>query len=87
MGEIEVYRLSPVVGKAYKTAEWTRKEGGWPNERYYTTNIPRYVGTFIKTVREGGWGDGARIWSLFDDNGKEVRVDYTYEGTTCFIEL
>jgi hypothetical protein len=87
MTEIEVYRLEPVAGKAYKTAEWTRKEGKYPNEKYFTTNVPLYVGKFIETVREGGWGDGARIWSLFDDNGKVVRVDYTYEGTTSFIEV
>lgn len=87
MTEIEIYCSELVSGKAYKTAEWTRTEGKWPNEKYFTKNTPIYVGKFIETVREGGWGDGARIWSLFDDNGKINRVEYTYEGTTSFIEV
>jgi hypothetical protein len=87
MTEIEVYRSELVSGKAYMTAEWTRKEGIWPNERYFTIEAPRYVGKFMKTLREGGWGDGARIWSIFDDDGKMNRVDYTYEGTTSFIAI
>ena len=31
--EIEVFRITPVVGKCYETAENTRKEGSWPNEK------------------------------------------------------
>jgi hypothetical protein len=86
MTEIEIKYAKLEVGKTYKTVEITRKEGMWPNQRYFTTNIPRYVGKYVETLREGGFGDGARIWSVFDDNGKINRVDYSYEGTTCFIE-
>ena len=85
--EVEVYRLDPQVGKYYETAEYTRKTGTWGqrNERYYTTNTPRYVGLFIRTERSG-YGDSGRVWSIFDDNGKRVQVEYSYEGTTSFRE-
>lgn len=51
--EVEVFRTEPTVGKYYETAEYTRKTGSWGerNERYFTTNTPRYVGQFIKTER------------------------------------
>jgi hypothetical protein len=87
MREIEIVHKLLEVGKAYKTVEWTRRAGIWPNEKWFTTNIPKYVGKFVKTVTEGGGGDGARVWSIFDDNGKENRVNYKYEGTTSFIEV
>jgi hypothetical protein len=86
MSEIVVINAKLEVGKTYKTVEITRKEGMWPNEKCFTTNVPRYVGKYIETLREGGFGDGARIWSVFDDNGKINRVDYSYEGNTSFIE-
>jgi hypothetical protein len=38
MTEIEVFRLSPEVGKCYEHAESTRKTGYFPNERHFTTN-------------------------------------------------
>jgi hypothetical protein len=85
--EVEVYRLTPIVGKYYETAEYTRKTGTWGegNERYYTTNTPRYVGLYLKTERMG-YGDSFRVWSIFDDNGKRVQIEYNYEGTTSFRE-
>jgi hypothetical protein len=85
--EVEVYRLDPKAGKYYETAEYTRKTGTWGehNERYYTKNPPRYVGLFLRTERSG-YGDSGRVWSIFDDNGKQVQVEYSYEGTTSFRE-
>jgi len=85
--EVEMYRIHLEPGKYYETAECTRKtgKGGDGVERYYTTNPPRYVGKFIKTERSG-FGDGMRVWSIFDNNGEEVEVDYSYEGNTCFRE-
>ena len=87
-GEVEVYRLTPEEGKYYETAEYTRKTGLWSlkNEKYYTKNPLKYVGLFIKTVRTG-YGDGSQSWSIFDNCGEEVRVHYTYEGTTSFVEI
>jgi hypothetical protein len=47
---------------------------------------PNYVGKCIGTFRDG-YGDGANSWSIFNDNGIENRVDYSYEGETSFIEV
>lgn len=84
--EIEVYRMTPKVGKYYETAEYTRKTGIYPNEKYFTTNTPKYVGKFVKT-EQYGLGDGAKAYSVFNNNGNLETVAYTYEGTTCFREV
>jgi len=84
--EIEVFRLMPEEGKNYMTAVFTRKEGKYPTEKYYTTNSLVYVGTCVSTVRYG-FGDGSSGSSFFSNNGKDVKVDYTYDGTTCFVEV
>jgi hypothetical protein len=84
--ETEVFRISPQVGKYYKTAIYTRSVGMWPNEKFYTTNPVRYVGKLVENCTRG-LGDGAEHWSIFDDNGTIHRVDYTYEGTTSFVEV
>lgn len=86
--ETEVFRCSPEEGKYYCTAVYTRKMGTYAlkNEHYYAkTDTLKYVGQFIQTCRSG-YGDGGQVWSIFDHYGEEVRVDYTYEGTTCFVE-
>ena len=85
--EIEVFRMEPTVGKYYETAEWTRKTGTWRegNERYFTTNVTRYVGKFVRSERMG-YNDSCRVWAIFDDNGKRVQIEYNYEGTTSFRE-
>ena len=85
--EVEVFRSSLTVGKHYETADYTRKTGTWGerNERFFTTQTPRYVGRFIKT-ESSGYGDGCHVWSIFDNDGKQVHVAYNYEGTTSFRE-
>ena len=85
--EIEVYRCKLEVGKYYETAHYTKKTGTWGqrNEKYFTTNKLIYVGKYVKTERSG-WGDGGRVWEVFDDNGEKKIVEYNYEGTTCFRE-
>jgi len=77
--ETEVYRLTPEEGKCYEYAECTRKEGTWPNERYYTTNTLQFVGKFIEHKSEG-YRDNAQHWDVFE-NGT---VHYSYSGNTCF---
>ena len=87
-GEIEVFRIRTEVDKCYEHIEATRSEylGGMGNFRYFSTNQPRYVGKFIRQERYGS-GDGGEVIDVFSDNGKEVRVNYSYEGFTCFIEV
>ena len=85
--EIEVFRLTPELNKYYETALLTRKEGKYPNEKYYTTNTRRYVGKFIVQMRLG-FGDGTQVIDIFENQHNEkVKVYYTYEGTTAFREV
>ena len=86
-GEVEVFRLTPEVGKCYKHAEYTREIGRYPNARYFFMGQPRYVGKFVKELRYGGYGDGQTIIAVFNDNGVENRVNYSYEGRTSFVEV
>ena len=88
--EVEVYRISPDIGKYYETAEFTRKTGKYKlnNEQYFTKkdNI-KYVGKSIQH-NFSGFGDNAEHWEIFEnDNGLLIKVEYTYEGTTCFKEV
>ena len=85
MSEIQVFRLTPEVGRFYYTTTYTRKAGKWPNETYYSTKALRYVGQFVKHYQLGA-GDGAIHYDIFKDGDKVNKVDYTYEGTTCFVE-
>jgi hypothetical protein len=86
MSDIEVYRITPEVGKYYEHAEYTRREGRYPNERYYAKQ-PKYVGKFIR-CEEGGYRDNHWRTDYFRDaEGMEHVVPYTYEGTTAFREV
>jgi hypothetical protein len=86
--EVEVFRLTPEVGKFYKTTTCNRTTGVYPNRKYYSKNELIYVGKFVKILHYGGYcGDGVQPIAYFDMNGNEVTVKYTYEGTTCFIEV
>ena len=85
--EVEVFRIEPTPGKCYEHAEYTRQEGRYPDkERYYFRGQPKYVGKHVSHHRDG-YGDGSHSWDIFDDNGKENRVDYSYEGHTSFREV
>jgi hypothetical protein len=86
LNEIEVFRLTPEEGKYYQTTTWTHSTGRWPNIKYYSTNQLRYVGKFVRHVSEG-YRDNANHWDIFDNNGVEEIVRYTYEGTTSFIQV
>jgi hypothetical protein len=86
-GEIEVFHNIPEEGKCYEHIEATRSQYiGAGNSRYFSSNQPRYVGKFIRKERRG-YGDGGEVWAIFNDNGRENRVDYSYEGNTCFTEV
>ena len=87
-GEVEVFRITPEVGKCYEHIEATRsveaKQG--PDHRYFSTKQRSYVGKFVKNVKEGS-GNGIEHFAIFDDNGKENKIQYSYKGFTCFIEV
>jgi hypothetical protein len=84
--EVEVFQKELESSKCYEHAEYTRKEGVYPHERYYFSGQPNYVGKFVSHHRDG-YNDGSRAWNIFDKNGTTIRVDYSYEGRTCFREV
>jgi hypothetical protein len=98
--EIQIYRLTPEKGKYYMYAEYTRSEGNWPHEKYYTTNSLRYVGEFKWNITTG-YRDNASCIGIFHNNGEEDNVtysqngiksyeqivNYSYNGRTCFLEV
>uniref|UniRef100_A0A6C0D4C6 Uncharacterized protein n=1 Tax=viral metagenome TaxID=1070528 RepID=A0A6C0D4C6_9ZZZZ len=85
--EIEVFRITPKVGKCYMHAEATRTMIDNNGDTvYYTTNTPTYVGRLVRTERSG-FGDSSTVINYFDNNGRETPVEYSYEGNTCFIEV
>jgi hypothetical protein len=88
-GETQVYRKIPVVGdKCYEHVEATRSVNvGNGKRKYYSTNVPTYVGKFVRQERIGPYGDGQYVFDYFDDNGRETKVAYSYEGLTCFNEV
>jgi hypothetical protein len=67
------------------TTTCTSSIGKYPNIRYYSTNDLQYVGKFVRIDR--ATGSCGQIWGIFDIDGYDVRVTYTYEGTTCFVEV
>ena len=87
--EVEIFRISPKPDTYYEFATFTRETGEHRknNKRYFTNKTPQYVGLFIETLRSG-YGDGGQVWSIFEqEDGTRIRIDYTYEGTTCFKEV
>jgi hypothetical protein len=87
--EVEVFRITPEVGKCYEHIEATRSEYiGGTKHRYFSENPSTYVGKFLRS-EQYGQGDGADSYAIFDNNnnGKENKVKYSYEGYTCFKEV
>jgi hypothetical protein len=87
-GEQEVFRLTTFdTDKCYEFALSTRKEGKYPNEKYFTTNPLQYAGKYLRSQRGRG-GDGGAPAEIFDDGTViEKKVYYDYDGKTCFREV
>lgn len=86
-GEVEVFRLCKFdPTKFYAFAYYTRRSGRYPNERYYTTNPLQYLGKHVNSER-WGCGDGSGGAEYFYHGGHIERIEYDYEGTTCFVEV
>ena len=91
--EYQVYRMlhpDSKYGKnhfnyqdSYICARYTRESGSWPNEKYYTTERPRYVGRYVRR-EEFGYGDQGGRTDYFDINGKSIPIEMDYEGRVCF---
>lgn len=85
--EIEVFRISELdTSKCYEFALYTRSEGKWPNQKYYTTNELQYVGKYVSTTTHG-YRDGATFTLGFDNQCKLLNISLDYEGKSCFREV
>jgi hypothetical protein len=82
--ELQVIR-TPLEGRSYEATFWTRKEGEWPNEKYYVNcTTPRhYVGQYLRHKQEG-YGDSADHWAIFLLDGQEIEIEYDYWGKRAF---
>ena len=81
--KMEVFRLTTEIGKKYKYAEYTRRTGRYPNEKYFAENV-RDVGTLVE-IKQGGFGDDRWRIDVFEKDGEKIEVKYSYEGRTSFI--
>ena len=83
--ELKVFRIDPVVGKCYEHIEATRSVAlGNGKRNYFSSNKPTYVGEFVRLDRDG-YGQGGTATGVFNNNGTEVEVHYTFD--TCFNEV
>jgi len=96
MSEIEVFRITPTIGKNYYAILATTRTvwdndipapWGKGNNRYYApANHKRYMGTFISSHSYGS-GDGKVYMEIYIKNGKRIELKYDYDGKTCLIEV
>jgi len=87
-GKEIVVTNKPVEGKYYEATFLTRKDGHWSNETYYTKeSTPReYAGKYLRR-KQCGYGDSADHWAIFLRDGKEIEIEYDYEGKRAFYEV
>lgn len=72
----------------YGYSYYTKKEGNYPNEKYYTTNEIKYLGKYKESISLGHYGDGHSGYEVFINNKGEIKtVEYDYEGKLGFIIL
>ena len=85
--ELAVVRL-PIEGKYYEATFWDRKDGHWSAEKHYTNETtPRdYVGKYLRHVQQG-YGDSADHWAIFLRDGKEIQIEFDYDGKRAFYEV
>jgi hypothetical protein len=85
--ELAVVR-TPIEGKYYEATFWQRKEGHWSAEKHYTkeTTPREYVGKYLRHKKEG-YGDGADHWAIFLRDGKEIEIEYDYDGKRAWYEV
>jgi hypothetical protein len=83
----EVFRIINFdKNKNYSFALYTSSIGIYPEKvRYYTTNKLQFLGKYIKSER-WGWHDGRGGAEYFDNSGVVTRIEYDYDGKTCFTE-
>ena len=85
--ELAVVR-TPLEGKYYEATFWQRREGHWSAEKHYTkeTTPREYVGKYLRHKQQG-YGDGADHWAIFLRDGKEIEIEYDYDGKRAWYEV
>ena len=84
--EVEVFRLTTFdKEKCYEFALSTRND--WRNNKYYTTNPLQYIGKYVSSERWGSGDGSGGAENFIDDNGNNHRIEYDYDGKTCFREV
>lgn len=95
MTEIEIFRVTPTVGKHYYAILATRTfydknapaPWGKGNHRYFAKETDkRYMGVFTSSWNSGS-GDGKTYTEIYMKNDKRIELNYDYEGNTCLIEI
>jgi hypothetical protein len=87
-GETEVFRIIQFdKEKCYAFALYTRKEGSWPNELYYTTNEVKYLGKYTHSERWGYGENRGGAENFFIDDENKPKVIYDDESKTCFKDV
>jgi len=76
--DVEVFRITPIIGECYQYAESTTKR----NDKYFTTNPLEYVGKLISIVSTGNRDNHSAIYTF-----ENRIVNPSYEGNTCFIKV
>ena len=85
--EVLVVR-TPVEGKYYEATFWDKKEGHWSVEKHYAkeTTPREYVGQYVRHEKQG-YGDSADHWAIFLKDGKEIKIEYDYDGKRAWYEV
>jgi hypothetical protein len=78
----------PSIDKYYEATFWDRREGPWDNERHFAkeTTKREYVGKYVRHKQQG-YGDGADHWAVFLRDGKEIEIEYDYDGKRAWYEV
>ena len=84
---VQGYKSNELIPKnEYFYCLETKREGSWPNTKYYTEiHKLKFVGTFIENKSYGYSGDGSRLVSHFKNNDKIITIESDYEGKNLFV--
>ena len=79
----EVFRITPSIGKCYEYANYTKKIGKYPTERFFSSYDPVYIGKYKGMIR---WGGGEPYTKFFfNDNGEQKTLFAS--DTLSFVEV
>jgi hypothetical protein len=95
MSLIEVFKLTPTVGRHYLAAladrniskrKWTSKGYHYEYQYFVNKNELRYVGVYVKS-KKYGFSDGTTYEEYFNKNSELVKLTYDYDCRVCLLEV